>query len=236
MLKLTKASDLIAASPVARWVKALTSTSSRFDEIEFAGGCDYSLIIVGAHNGRKTRDLVDRALEVGRVCLVEPTPYLFDELKTTYGRNEAVELLEVAVTAEDSGQVDIFAMRESANDVHGYGDQLGSLFPNHARRHDARFADHVHRITVKARTFSQIFDMIKARSVDVLFTDTEGLDAELLSTFPFTEITPHKIIFEYKHSDGTHRLGRNFISVMFHLYRQGYRTRLLDSENALATR
>ena len=72
-------------------------------------------------------------------------------------------------------------------------------------------------------------------SIDVLFTDTEGMDAELLPTFPFSRITPNRLIFEFKHSDGFMRVGLKLASLLNFLDLRGYRVSVLDAENMIAT-
>ena len=51
---------------------------------QFRNNHDYSLIMIGAHNGKKSTQLVIDALKFGKVCLVEPVPYLFDQLSRTH--------------------------------------------------------------------------------------------------------------------------------------------------------
>jgi hypothetical protein len=66
--------------------------------------------------------------------------------------------------------------------------------------------------------------------------DTEGMDAELLPTFPFSKILPNRIIFEFKHADGFFRVGPKLASLLNVLDLWGYRVSPMDAENMAATR
>jgi hypothetical protein len=72
-------------------------------------------------------------------------------------------------------------------------------------------------------------------SLELLFTDTEGYDATLLSCFPFGQMRPNRIFFEYKHADGTCSIGRNLGHLLILLDERGYDMRMAETENCLAT-
>jgi FkbM family methyltransferase len=202
--------------------------------VGFDPGSDFSLVLIGAHNGQKTQKLVSQALHYGKVCLIEPTPYLFDALRKLYQHNERVTLLNVAVSPDPEEVVEFFYAKKSANTVRGYGDQLGSLSGQHATNHDPNFAPHISKIQVTAMTMTGLLSHLNAHSIDVLFIDTEGYDAKILLSFPFNRLLPKKILFEHKHADGTFRVGKNFASVLTLLESFGYHISIVDVENALA--
>ena len=47
---------------------------------------------------------------------------------------------------------------------------------------------------------------------------------------------PDRIIFEYKHADGTFNIGRKFGMVLCLLDMLGYNIRIVDDENCVAVR
>lgn len=213
------------------WLNKASNTNLPF---QFQQDSNYSLVLVGGHNGSKTTELVGNALQYGKVCLVEPIPYLFDELTTLYNDTPQVRLLNVAITLNEVEFVDFYAPTREANKVQDYGDQLGSLSSGHAIDHDSNFEPHIKKIRVRAFTISRLLTELGCTDIDLLFLDTEGFDAQILKCFPFDVLKPNKIIFEHMHSDGTHQIGKNFASVVTLLDSLGYAIRILNNENVYA--
>lgn len=195
----------------------------------------YALVLIGAHDGSKTTGLVADAAKMGPVLLVEPVSWLFARLTTRYGANPNVRLCS-SVIAEADGEVDFYAPEPAANDVAPFGDQLGSLNPQHAVAHDARFSEKITATRLMACTIASLFQQHDVSSIDTLVTDTEGYDARLLAKFPFDQIKPRQICFEYKHSDGVFHIGKYFAQLLLSLDAQDYKVRILDAENCLAVR
>ena len=193
----------------------------------------YSLVLIGAHDGHKNEKLIRRAAEVGQTLLVEPVPWLFDKLTSRFTGLTSVQFCNCALSAED-GDVDFYALPESANDILFYGDQLGSLNPTHARQHHQRLAEKVQIIRAKSLCFDTLCKEFSITSLDTLMTDTEGYDARILALFPFRNLIPRQIIFEHKHSDGVGHIGKNFANLVILLEAFGYKTRIVDDENCLA--
>lgn len=193
----------------------------------------FSLVLIGAHNGSKLADLIGDAKAMGKVLLVEPVPFLFAQLELKFGGDDAVSLRNLCI-APTAGTVRFFAPLPSANSIHGFGDQMGSLLEDHATKHDPRFSQHFEQIKVRSETFESIIDDAGITSIDVLYCDTEGMDVILLDQFPFARLLPQKIVFEFKHADGTHRVGKKLGAFLIRLDDLGYRTQVLDAENLLA--
>lgn len=196
----------------------------------------YSLVIVGAHNGVQSAELVTQRAARGPVLLVEPVPYLFAELAALHADNAAVTVLNAAITEDEVDRVAFYAPRREATAVVSFGDQLGSLNPAHATAHHSALRDVVDRIEVPAETFRGLTERYAITDIDLLVTDTEGHDAALLANFPFENLRPRHITFEFKHSDGVFTIGRRFAELLITLADNGYRTTVLDVENCLATR
>ena len=194
----------------------------------------YSLVMVGAHDGTKAHKLITRSAAAGKVLLIEPVPFLFRRLTARYADCPAIGLRDHAIAASD-GEVEFTAPKETANSLATWGDQLGSLVASHAVAHHPGFAEHIEVITVKARSFATLLDAENISTIELLFTDTEGMDAELLPTFPFSRTTPNRIIFEFKHADGFMRVGPKLARLLDFLDGCGYRISVLDSENMIAT-
>jgi FkbM family methyltransferase len=195
---------------------------------------DYSLIVVGAHNGTRTQKLIEQGIRLGNVLLIEPVPWLFQALERRYSNIPNVHLLQAAISDTDAEDVPFFAPTESANDVKDFGDQLGSLNPSHAVSHNPKFSDKIHEIRVATLSFPTLLKRFDITTVDTLMTDTEGYDAKILAKFPFTVFKPGQIIFEFKHSDGVFHIGKNLAYLLVILEAHGYRTKVVDDENCVA--
>ena len=212
----------------------LSRKNNSLFQYKFSKDLDYSLVMIGAHNGSKSNQLVLDALKFGKVCLVEPVPYLFKLLSDIYGKTQGIHLINKCITLSKTDMVDFYSTSLDSNNVQDYGDQLGSLNPRHAINHDNQFEKCVKKIKVPALTITQLFSELNCSSVDLLFIDAEGHDVQILFTFPFNLIKPKTILFEYKHSDGTNIIGDNFVSIIKSLNSHGYKIRILDSENIIA--
>lgn len=193
-----------------------------------------SLVMVGAHSGAKTEQLIRESAELGEVILIEPVPWLFEQLQSRYAGHPRIHLLNICVSERDAETMPFYAPRPSANELHPWGDQLGSMNPTHAVDYFAGYKDHIEEIEVKGVTFETLLRTFEIDYIDLLFTDTEGFDAKLLDMFPFLKLRPAKILFEHKHSDGVDHIGKNFGHLLFTLEKFGYRTRVFDVENCLA--
>jgi hypothetical protein len=139
---------------------------------------------------------------------LEPVPHLFAELSLEYA-NVSNVYLEQKCVAEKSGKVSFFAPSPDANSVAKWGDQLGSMNPDHALLHDPEFSKHITHIEADSITFEDLIIDYKIASINTLLTDTEGFDATLIPTFPFHLMFPNTIIFEFKHSDGVFNIGKS---------------------------
>jgi hypothetical protein len=107
---------------------------------------------------------------------------------------------------------------------------------DHATLHNPAFAAHVLEIEVDCVTFSDLVAKYAIDGIGTLFTDTEGFDARILETFPFSRAMPDRIIFEHKHADGVFDIGRKFGMLICLLDMLGYNVRVCDIENCVASR
>lgn len=206
-----------------------------YKEFSFNDEQEFSLVIIGAHDGKKTKRLIKISRNLGKVLLVEPVPFLFDKLKKRYGKKKNILLSQLCVTDSAEGLVDFYAPTEKANLIKPFADQLGSLKQDHAKNHDPKLINEIKIIQVKTITITDLLTSFNCSSINLLLLDTEGYDTEILKSFPFDKIKPSAILFEHKHSDGTHNIGENFAATIVMLNQLGYRVRCIDRENSLAT-
>jgi FkbM family methyltransferase len=143
----------------------------------------FSLVVVGAHEGMMEADLIKRSCATGRVLLIEPVPFLFARLRERYSSKPNVVMRDFAISMAD-GTATFMAPKLSAGSVTAWGTEVGSLNPTHATDHNKAFQEHVEAITVETRSFRTLIAVEGITSIDNLFVDAEGLDADLLLNFP----------------------------------------------------
>ena len=194
---------------------------------------NYSLVMIGAHDGSKTSAFINERATLGKVLLIEPVPYLFERLSNRFAGNENITCLNEAIS-DVNGEVDFYMPAADSNEITSYGDQLGSLVPDHAESHDPKFREKIRKIKCKSRTMYALLADFDIRAIDVLWTDMEGYDTACLLSFPFQLVKPAKIFFEARHSDGTMRIGTRFATLLLLFGELKYRVKMHDSANCLA--
>ncbi len=193
-----------------------------------------SLVLIGAHDGSKISNLIVESARHGNVLLVEPVPYLFKRLTDRFSAIANIKCLN-EVISDVNGEVDFYMPTPDANEITFFGDQLGSLNPEHAVLHHQMFKQKIQKIRSNSRTMISLIETFEIRHIDVLWTDMEGYDATFLLGFPFHLIKPKRILFEAKHSDGVMKIGKKFAALLLLLDELKYSVRIQDEENCLAT-
>jgi FkbM family methyltransferase len=193
----------------------------------------FSLVLVGAHDGSGMEGLVKQSSETGRVLLVEPVPFLFRRLESRFAGLDQITFRNIAIARTD-GEVDFFAPKETAKSVVSWAEEMGSLVPGYAVAVEPRLAEHIEVIKAQALCFETLLKTEQITSIDMLFTDMEGMDTELLQTFPFGSVVPKRIVFEFKHAAGVFQTGPKLAGFLSFLEERGYRFHLLDHENIMA--
>jgi FkbM family methyltransferase len=143
----------------------------------------YSLVVIGAHDGSKTKKLVAEAIKAGKVLMVEPVPWLNKRLRSRYKKVPNVRIDESAINDSD-GEVTFYAPKFSASNIKDFGDKIGSLNPDHATNHSKNFASHIEEITVKGKSLKNLFDEFDVTAIDSLLTDAEGYGRHNTSNVP----------------------------------------------------
>lgn len=196
---------------------------------------DVELVVVGAHNGNKLSSVIRTAAAKGPTVLVEPVRWLFEDLRSTFQDLDNVFFINKAlVTAKNVSIVTFNAPKRNANSFNSVADQLGSMVLEHAQDSVPGVENYFERVRVPATTFQGLFEDLYIKSINGLIIDTEGMDMELLMSFPFYQIKPREILFEFKHADGTMKVGKNLANVLIRLTDMGYEITPVDHENFYA--
>ncbi len=162
-----------------------------------------SVLQIGSHIGNTPNDPIYNLIdESTRLILVEPVPYLFEQLKQNYGKKnvKSIDFINKAVSKE-KGMIELYVPSQN-NDFSRFplwASQLASVNPNHISGHLKDLI--TEKINVETTTINDIINDYNITDLDLLHTDTEGHDYDILMAYDFS-IKPKYIMFEYKHLDG----------------------------------
>jgi len=164
-----------------------------------------TIIQIGSHVGNTCNDPLFNVVDNNtNLILVEPVPFLFEQLKNNYNakfkNNHNINFINKAVS-NFIGEIEMTvpSAKNNFSKLPFWASQIGSIDPDHAIRHIHNLL--VEKIKVKTTTLNQIVKEYNVKEIDLLHTDTEGHDYTILMSYNF-EIKPKKIMFEHKHMDG----------------------------------
>jgi FkbM family methyltransferase len=187
---------------------------------------DVFFVQIGANDGEQQDPLRDLVLaHQWEGIMVEPVPYVFERLRANYGHLSRLTLENCAIGAED-GELPFYHL-PTAEDPDRQGlpswfDGLGSLRKEVVLAHDRFIPDIAERLVetmVPALTFESLRRKHQIDRVDLLLTDTEGYDYEILRQIDFARIRPALIIYESEHLSD-----RDRAACLEQLHRCGYDT------------
>ena len=166
-----------------------------------------TFVQVGAHDGTQLDPLQDEILARSwRGVMVEPVPYVFERLHANYATNDRLILENVAI-ADFDGEQEFHHLRQAAgesDDVWKWYDALGSFRRDVVLSHRELIPDIEDRIVttvVPCLTFDSLCEKHGITHIDVIQTDTEGYDYEVLRNIDLGRYEPHLVMFENLHLD-----------------------------------
>ena len=173
--------------------------------------------------------------ESTQLILVEPVPYLFNQLKNNY-KNKMCDISNIIfinkAVSNFTGEIELTVPSER-NDFSKFpfwASQLGSVNSNHATAHLDNII--VDTIKVKTTTIDEIINEYSIKEIGLLHTDTEGHDYTILMNYSF-KIKPKKILFEHKHIDGTFTVGNKYKELTSKLESLGYKKMYQNDEDTM---
>jgi FkbM family methyltransferase len=202
------------------------------------------IIQIGSHIGNTTNDPIFNKLDNNTtLILVEPVPYLFEQLKENYREkypnHSGIIFINKAVTTF-IGEIELHVPSEK-NDFTQFPSwfsQLASIRPNHIYEHHLRNPyipfDKllIEKMIVPTTTLDQIIQEHNIQHIDLLQTDTEGHDYDILINYTF-EIKPNTIMFKHLHMDGLEMFGIRYNILIHKLESMEYRMSYCDEENVI---
>ena len=149
--------------------------------------------------------------------LVEPNPIVFEKLKNNY-KNTNNLFFEKCIISDKNGIVDFYCNGDNITTIHN------TLSYDYAKYN---FKEDLKIIPTLSLTFSDLIQKYNIKKIDILMTDVEGYDLDLLKTFPFNNIKPKIIISEHIHLYFQNQTLENLVSF---LGDQGYECYINDTD------
>jgi FkbM family methyltransferase len=161
-------------------------------------------IQVGSNNGLTGDPIYPFIQQYGWMgVLVEPVPYLFEELKKNYQSYAGSLIFENSAIAHQDGQLPFYRLQKSDKaDLPVWYDQLGSFNKEVVWRHRSaipHFDELVMEDTVSAIRFETLVSKHGISKADLLHIDTEGYDYEVLKGTSFEKLGIELVMFEHVH-------------------------------------
>ena len=190
------------------------------------------IIQIGANNGKdSTFDFIKEnkdSLELA--ILIEPIPFIIDELKSQYKDINNIIVENIAITDEENlEKMTLYYLGDSNYEVSSFNKNHvithkppGSLYP-------------LESLEVSCSTINKLMDKHNIDIIDYLFIDTEGLDVHIIASINFTKYKIKNIIFEAVHTDGAFNRGENFNKICNYLNQLGYNLSSIDQLNIKAS-
>ena len=199
---------------------------------------NFGLVVIGAHSGVWLKPLFDE-YQNQNILLVEPVPYNITLLKENTAKYKNISI-ETSAVSEKNQIKKFYYVKPDAVKKLGkhWASGIGSFDKQHILNHkNKRFAvsdPDIKEVDIQYLTFSDLIEKYSISSINLLQIDVEGAEFEILNSIDFEKIEIKKIIFEFKHFDGTFKEGPKFKSIKEKLIKFNYQLKEIDKENILA--
>jgi len=199
---------------------------------------NFGLVVIGAHSGIWLTSLLEKYKEQS-ILLVEPVPHNIQELKENISKYKDIKIETSAVSSKNEVKKFYFVKPESVKKLgKHWASGIGSFDKQHILNHkNKRFKvenSDIEEIEIQYLTFTDLVNKYSITSIEMLQIDVEGAEYQILNSIDFTKISIQKIIFEFKHFDGTFKEGPKLKLIKEKLVNSNYLLTVLDNENILA--
>lgn len=183
----------------------ITRAIARFAET----GRDVVFVQIGSCDGMAGDPLHEHVVRHGwRGVVVEPVPANFERLKRTYANCPSGKCCNFAVASE-SGQRTFYTIAASQDvELPVWANQIGSFDRSHLAQHAAFFEGlerYIAEIKVDCLDFETLLASTGVERIDLLHTDVEGFDLEILKQVDFEQWRPRLVLFESFHMNAEDR-------------------------------
>ena len=199
---------------------------------------NFGLVVIGAHSGVWLKSLLDE-YQNQNILLVEPVPYNIALLKENTAKYKNINI-ETSAVSENNEIKKFYYVKPDAVKRLGkhWASGIGSFNKQHILNHKyKRFKvsdSDIEQIDIQYLSFSNLMEKYSVSSIDLLQIDVEGAEFDILNSINFEKIEIKKIIFEFKHFDGTFKEGPKLKSIKEKLISFNYKLKEIDKENILA--
>ena len=199
---------------------------------------NFGLVVIGAHSGVWLKSLFEE-YQNKNILLVEPVPYNIALLKENTAKYKNISI-ETSAVSEKNQIKKFYYVKPDAVKKLGkhWASGIGSFDKQHILNHkNKRFLvseTDIEQMDIQYFTFSNLIEKYSISSIDLLQIDVEGAEFEILNSIDFEKIEIKKIIFEFKHFDGTFEEGPKLKSFKEKLDKFNYQLKKIDKENILA--
>ena len=199
---------------------------------------NFGLVVIGSHSGVWLKSLFDK-YQNQNILLVEPVPYNITLLKENTAKYKNISI-ETSAVSEKNQIKKFYYVKPDAVKKLGkhWASGIGSFDKQHILNHKyKRFMvsdTDIEEVDVQYLTFSDLIEKYSISSINLLQIDVEGAEFEILNSIDFEKIEIKKIIFEFKHFDGTFKEGPKLKSIKEKLIKFNYQLKEIDKENILA--
>lgn len=191
------------------------------------------IIQIGANNGKDhVYDFINQNLpNLELAVLVEPIPFIINELKNQYKDIKNAYIENIAISNEDNtDSMKLYYLKDSNYEV-------SSFNYYHTKTHSPSLIDYpVLSLDVPCLSINKLMDKYDLTYLDYLFIDTEGLDVHIISSIDFLKYDIQNIIFESAHTDGPFNAGENLKVITAYLNQYGYNVEQYDSLSSKASK
>ena len=198
----------------------------------------FGLVVIGAHSGIWLTSLLEKYKEQN-ILLVEPVPYNIQLLRENTSKYKNINIETSAVSNKVGVQKFYYVKPESVKNLgKHWASGIGSFDKQHILNHkNKRFKvenSDIEEIEIQYITFENLVSKYSIISIDMLQIDVEGAEFEILDSIDFKKTLIKKIIFEFKHFDGTFKEGHKLKLIKEKLINSNYSLTEIDKENILA--
>jgi len=199
---------------------------------------NFGLVVIGAHSGVWLKSLFED-YKNQNILLVEPVPYNISLLKKNTAKYNNIKI-ETSALSDKNEIKKFYYVKPDAIEKLGkhWASGIGSFDKHHILNHkNKRFKienSDIEEIEIQYLTFADLINKYSIKSVDMLQVDVEGAEFEILNSIDLNKILIKKIIFEFKHFDGTFKEGSKLKLIKNKLTNFNYLTTEIDKENILA--
>lgn len=188
------------------------------------------VIQIGANSGKDdVYSFISRNVnEIELAVLVEPIPYVLEELKAQYANVPNTFIEPIAIVASEETTLTLYYERNSIN----Y--EVCSFSKQHLLGHGCP-EEKIDAIEVPAMTVNSLMDKYGLVELDYLYIDTEGLDVFIIASLDFKKYKFKNIVFESAHTDGVRTQGNNYQETVDYLVSLGYDVKRINELNSQAT-